>query len=41
MVYSANEYWLKALDSEKTFYFCIEAINENGIGPQSQVIISE
>jgi len=30
--YNANEYWLKALDSEMTYYFSIEAINENGVG---------
>ena len=31
MVYGANEYWLKTMDKEKTYYFTIEAINENGI----------
>ena len=30
MVYNANEYWLKTMDKEKTYYFTIEAINENG-----------
>ena len=28
MVYDANEYWLKTMDREKPYYFCIEAINE-------------
>ncbi len=31
MVYDANEYWLKTMDKEKTYYFTIEAINENGV----------
>jgi hypothetical protein len=31
MVHSANEYWLKTMDNEKTYYFTIEAINENGV----------
>jgi xylan 1,4-beta-xylosidase len=30
MVHSSNEYWLKTMDREKTYYFTIEAINENG-----------
>ncbi len=38
MVHNANEYWLKTMDIEKTYYFAIEAINENGIGERSNVI---
>jgi len=38
MVYGSNEYWLKSLDSKSIFYFSIEAINENGIGPKSQIL---
>lgn len=38
MVYGANEYWLKTMDSEKAYYFCIEAVNENGIGERSKTI---
>jgi xylan 1,4-beta-xylosidase len=38
MVYDSNEYWLKALDNEMTYYFSIEAINENGVGPKSKVL---
>jgi len=38
MVYTSNEYWLKALDSQRTYYFTIEAINENGVGPGSRII---
>ncbi len=30
MVHSNNEYWLKTMDSQKTYYFTIESINENG-----------
>ena len=41
MVHSANEYWLKTMDKEKTYYFNIEAINENGVSTGSQVIVSE
>jgi len=41
MVYSANEYWLKSMDREKTYYFAIEAINENGQSPMSPIIKSE
>ena len=38
MVYDANDYWLKALDSEKPYYFSIEAINENGVSERTKVI---
>ena len=38
MVYDANEYWLKTLDNEMAYYFSIEAINENGVGPRSKVL---
>lgn len=31
MVYDFNEYWFKAMDRNKTYYFSIEAINENGV----------
>ena len=31
MVHDVNEYWFKAMDRMKTYYFTIEAINENGI----------
>jgi xylan 1,4-beta-xylosidase len=41
MVYDANEYWLKTMDKEKTFYFAIEAINENGVGMKSKVVKAE
>ena len=31
MVHDFNEYWFKAMDRNKTYYFSIEAINENGV----------
>jgi xylan 1,4-beta-xylosidase len=31
MIHDFNEYWFKAMDSQKTYYFSIEAINENGV----------
>lgn len=41
MVYGANEYWLKTMDKEKPYYFCIEAINENGVSKRSKIIESD
>ena len=38
MVHSNNEYWMKAMDSQKTYYYCIEAINENGISTRSPIL---
>lgn len=38
LVYGANEYWLKTMDKEKPYYFCIEPFNENGISKKSAVI---
>ena len=37
MVYDANEYWLKTMDKEKTYYIAIEAVNENGVGGKTMV----
>jgi hypothetical protein len=37
MVYSNNEYWMKAMDSQKTYYYCIEAVNENGTSKRTKV----
>ncbi|MFB9295784.1 family 43 glycosylhydrolase [Persicitalea jodogahamensis] len=31
MVLTHNEYWFKAMDSKATYYYTIEALNENGI----------
>jgi hypothetical protein len=41
MVHDANEYWYKAMDKLKTYYFTIEAINENGVSERSKVIKAE
>ncbi|MGE5348850.1 MAG: family 43 glycosylhydrolase, partial [Actinomycetota bacterium] len=41
MVYGANEYWFKAMDSRKAYYFSIEAINENGVGAPHPVVKAE
>ncbi|HOW25804.1 MAG TPA: family 43 glycosylhydrolase [Bacteroidales bacterium] len=41
MVHGANEYWLKTMDSEATYYFTIEAINENGISDRYPLVKSE
>jgi fibronectin type 3 domain-containing protein len=38
MVHSNNEYWMKAMDSQKTYYYCIEAINENGTSQRSPTL---
>ena len=38
ILYSVNEYYYKAMDSKKPYYFCIEAINENGVSKKTQVI---
>jgi xylan 1,4-beta-xylosidase len=38
MVHSNNEYWMKAMDLQKTYYYCIEAVNENGVSERSNVL---
>ena len=38
MVHSNNEYWMKAMDSQKTYYYTIEAINENGVSQRSPIL---
>ena len=37
MVLQNNEYWFKAMDKLKTYYFSIEAINENGVSEKTPV----
>ena len=34
MVLGNNEYWLNTMDPTKTYFFTIEAVNENGVGKQ-------
>jgi xylan 1,4-beta-xylosidase len=41
MVHDANEYWFKGMDKLKTYYYTIEAINENGVSEKFQTIKSE
>ncbi|HEY0677916.1 MAG TPA: family 43 glycosylhydrolase [Chitinophagaceae bacterium] len=41
MVHNANEYYYKAMDKEKTYYFSIEAINENGVSARTAPVKSE
>jgi xylan 1,4-beta-xylosidase len=41
MVYGKNEYYFSGLDRSDAYYFSIEAFNNNGIGPKTQVIKSE
>ena len=38
MVYKSNRYWFRGLDKEETYYFTIEAVNENGVSPQTTVL---
>jgi len=41
MLYNVNEYYYKGMDKEKTYYFQIEAINENGESARTSVIKAE
>lgn len=41
MVHANNEYWMKAMDALKPYYYCIEAVNENGTSERSPVIKAE
>jgi len=38
MVYGSNEYYMKALDKDRAYYFRIEAFNRNGISPGTATI---
>ncbi|MEP7110824.1 MAG: family 43 glycosylhydrolase [Ferruginibacter sp.] len=38
MVHDANEYWFKVMDSKKSYYFRIEAINENGVSAGEEIV---
>jgi hypothetical protein len=38
MVLQNNEYWFKGMDKLKTYYFSIEAINENGVSKRFDTI---
>jgi xylan 1,4-beta-xylosidase len=41
MVHDANDYYYKGMDLKKTYYYRIEAINENGISASSKIIKAE
>jgi xylan 1,4-beta-xylosidase len=38
IIHSNNEYWMKAMDSQKTYYYSIESVNENGLSERSPII---
>ncbi|MGV3530429.1 MAG: family 43 glycosylhydrolase [Flavisolibacter sp.] len=38
MVHANNEYWMKSMDSQKSYYYQIEAVNENGTSERTVVI---
>jgi hypothetical protein len=38
MVHDQNEYWFKAMDNQQTYWFTIEAINENGVSERFKTI---
>ena len=41
MVYGANEYYFRALDKDRTYYFSIEAFNEGGISQRTSAVESK
>ena len=40
MVYNDDQYYFKAMDKERTYYFSIEAFNENGISAKTKPVVS-
>ena len=38
MVYGANEFYFRAMDKSRAYYFRIEAFNENGVSERSEVV---
>jgi len=38
MVHDANEYYYKGMDLMKTYYYSIEAINENGVSEKYKTV---
>ncbi|MBC7902965.1 MAG: family 43 glycosylhydrolase [Gemmatimonadaceae bacterium] len=36
MVHNSNEYYYKAMDNQKAYYFAIESINENGVSVRTK-----
>lgn len=41
MVYGANDYYFRAMDRGRPYYFQIEAFNENGVSARSPVVKAE
>ena len=41
MVHDANDFYYKGMDSKKTYWYRIEAINENGISVSSKLVKAE
>lgn len=41
MVHDSNDYYYKGMDSKKTYYYKIEAINENGVSLSSKIVKAE
>ena len=41
MVYGNNDYYFKSMDKDKTYYFQIEAFNENGVGERTKPVASK
>jgi xylan 1,4-beta-xylosidase len=41
MIHDFNEYWFKAMDNRKTYFFTIEAINENGVSEKYKIVKAE
>jgi hypothetical protein len=41
MVHDLNEYWFNGMDLKKTYYFTIEAINENGMSTKYKTLTVE
>jgi xylan 1,4-beta-xylosidase len=41
MVYNDNQYYFKTMDRDRTYYFSIEAFNENGISDRTKPIESK
>ncbi|HRE63727.1 MAG TPA: discoidin domain-containing protein, partial [Ferruginibacter sp.] len=39
MVHGNNEYWMKAMDLQKPYYYCIEAVNENGTSERTKTLL--
>ncbi len=37
MVHQNNEYWFKGMDKMKTYYYSIEAVNENGVSNKTAI----